>query len=374
MRISQFVCLLIVFMSCNPKSAGPGQNDKDIFEYSKDCRQVKEFVPNQLLVYGAKPVKESNMDTILSCPCGDSIYLVVYGDYVTNFEAEEEKIRPPANKEGGITKNFIFDFPKMKDTTKIAGYLKNEVAAKNETSQNKVSVLDTGIHPSRNLNSKVSSSGCPYFDRPDMHGHGSFVSFLILQTILDERGRSGSSASVDFNLFSYNVTNDNGEIDLFNVMCAMEHAAEKGSKVINLSFGADMEIPVFRTFMERLLSRYPQLKIITSAGNNNYNLDVKVHVPSTYYRSFPGRVFQIAALNLPDSVSTWTMWPGSNHLTKGNLAAQGVHCFNGDFAAGTSFAAPIVSGLVTNGFNVIQPVPTDVAYFKNQYPFRMNWR
>ena len=365
-------------MSCDPKKIDDAKNNRDIFVYKNKCRGDKDFVPNQLLVYGEPPIKEGNIDTIITCPCGDSLFLVVYGNDVPNFEAEEERIKPPANKEGGISKNFIFDFPEMKDTSKINGYLKGDFPTVN-TMGKKVSVLDTGVKG--NVSRFVANPvGCTFFDRPDKHGHGSFVSYILLQTIARAESLP-SHPPYNYQLVSYNVTNDNGDIDLFNVMCAMKHAAEQGTSVINMSFGAYCEIPVFRKFTKKLLDKYPNLTLVTSSGNNDVNLDTKVHIPSTYYRSFPGRVIQVAALVAPAAsagTAVWEMWPSSNDITKGNFAAQGVHNFEGEFASGTSFAAPIVSGLKVinypslNQTLVLPTAPAPMPQYVNQFGHRIN--
>ena len=200
----------------------------------------------------------------------------------------------------------------------------------------KVAVLDTGVsssHPDlagqviSHVNYSQSASAA------DVQGHGTMVAGIIAATGNNARGVAGVAWGT--RILSYKVLGDDGSGWTSDVARGIRSAADAGARVVNLSL-AGTATPDVQDAVN--YARTQGVLVVAAAGNES------VSTP-TYPAAFEG-VLAVAATtptNERASFSNYGSWvdlsaPGSNiaSTTLGD---------NYGLGAGTSFAAPIVSGI-----------------------------
>jgi len=199
-----------------------------------------------------------------------------------------------------------------------------------------VAVLDTGVDASHpDLAAKLRSGGNTYdgvSGWQDVVGHGTGVAGVIGAKTNDERGTA--SVAWDCPLMPIRVTDDQGRATSWSVAAGIALAASSGAKVMNVSISpVDHDEIVLR---QAELARLSGALVIFAAGNTGQEVvgggsEAAVFVGAT------GRDGTLA------SVSTYGGFV--------DLVAPGVDIYttylDGQYgwATGTSFAAPIVSGV-----------------------------
>jgi subtilisin family serine protease len=172
----------------------------------------------------------------------------------------------------------------------------------------------------------------------DVDGHGTGVNGMIVESF-------PSDLQLDImNLKFY----EQGESTLFDAICGIYYAIEKGAKVINLSWGFESEeMPVI--LKEALeIARCQDIIVITSAGNNGKNND-KINKYPANYSATMDNVISVAALELDQNGQNPKLADYSNFGPQTvDIAANGfveTTGLNNSYISlsGTSLSAPIVS-------------------------------
>lgn len=137
-------------------------------------------------------------------------------------------------------------------------------------------------------------------------------------------------------LLPYRVLDDEGRGRSFDVVKALHTAADAGADVINLSLGLDC----VSQLIAREIARVDSLGISLAAAAGNDNREE----PPTYPASDP-RVLSVTALDSLDVKAEFSNYHDSVDLSAPGVGILGPY-YDGDWAygAGTSFAAPFVSG------------------------------
>lgn len=254
---------------------------------------------------------------------------------------------PPPSDEGSGDYNFISqitdNFRVSKDLTP------NTKNAENAMSKDgvRIAVIDTGLYNNLYELKGFSRTGCSHSDREDQSGHGSIVSFILYEKLKN-------LGTNDFTIYPYNATNDNNDLTLFHIMCAISHAASvKKVHVINLSLGIYSNVPILRYFIQKITIKHPYLIFVCSAGNENFDLNFVDHAPSLYHRNCELNVIQVSGFDHTSS-QVWDL-TNAEFMVK-NVVEQAVHTFSGNNTVeGTSFAAPIITALVANKISNLLP-------------------
>ncbi|MBI4236610.1 MAG: S8 family serine peptidase [Chloroflexi bacterium] len=200
--------------------------------------------------------------------------------------------------------------------------------------------------------------------------HGTFVAGTVAAVGNDGVGVAGAAWGVK--LMPLKVFTDDGAADDFGIMSAIIYAAENGADVINLSLGALLEepVPISDPLTEELITavHHAGLVVVVSAGNENssqpsspasathaISVGASDH-DSVYVENVTGGALR----RDPDGRADF-----SNYGQYVDVVAPGVAVFTTsvlttadsigsgyppgtpawDFAVGTSFSAPLVSGL-----------------------------
>lgn len=179
--------------------------------------------------------------------------------------------------------------------------------------------------------------------------HGTLVAGIIAANRNNGIGIDGIADNVE--IMTLRTVPDGDEYDK-DVALSIRYAVDNGADILNLSFGKDFS-PQKELVDEALAyAASKNVLIIHAAGNSALDIDEIIHYPIEYFNS-------------GDSISNWLVI-GANDMKKGkkmvgvfsnygkksvDLFAPGVNIVSlvpgskYDMADGTSFSAPVVSGV-----------------------------
>jgi subtilisin family serine protease len=205
--------------------------------------------------------------------------------------------------------------------------------------------------------------GWDFFDRDgkpwDFDGHGTFVSGLIAGSWKDKRGIAGINPFA--RLMILKAVNNFGHSRASYVAEAIAYAADNGARVINLSLGGKEPTKVAQAAIDYAYSK--GVVIVVAAGNEGADI-------SKFGITGSDKVLTVAATGFDDQRAVFSNFgkisvaaPGLDILsTRGRrtdtmLGIEGVKYTAGAAAvgedkryyraSGTSFSAPLVSGLAS---------------------------
>lgn len=225
-------------------------------------------------------------------------------------------------------------------------------------------------------------------------GHGKIVARLIVEQV----NSFGQNA---VRILPVKIHNSNGESDLFSVLCGFAYAKERGAKIVNASFGYyalkrppaagvvstlnDMDALLLKQYIKYYLTDN-NILLIAAAGNKNlHNNDAAERVlytnagltPPSDLRNLDEVFFYPASLaedpDLPNVIAVTTIddqlnfvSPTQNYSPKvvdigvnRNVNTDGDLWFvnsmyEGHIVRGTSYATPIVAGIICANYTRIQ--------------------
>lgn len=211
-----------------------------------------------------------------------------------------------------------------------------------------VAVIDTGVagtHPDLQGHTvagydAVTKTGIAAGAASDDNGHGSMVSGIIAAGTDNGTGIAGVAWNAK--VMPVKVLDSNGYGDDSNVVDGINWAVSHGAKILNLSLGGDADSPVLHEAVSNAVAN--GAVVVVAAGNSG---DDAPEYPAAY----PEAVAVAATDNsgaLTD-FSTFGPWvdvaaPGFGILSTTIADTSGTD--NYAYGDGTSFAAPIVSGVV----------------------------
>lgn len=207
-----------------------------------------------------------------------------------------------------------------------------------------VAVEDSGVelnHP--DLVGRIRSDGYNFVnnngDVSDVLGHGTEVSGLIAANSDNHIGIAGISWAAQ--ILPVKVATPQGTIDVDVAAEGIYYAIAHGARILNLSYGGETSTPVLQDAINYALSK--EAIIIAAAGNAPDGLP-------EYPAAYPG-VIAVTATDEADRIAFFDSYGA--YVT---LGAPGVDIMTtslnqhnlGDYTehSGTSFSAPIVSGVV----------------------------
>lgn len=184
----------------------------------------------------------------------------------------------------------------------------------------------------------------------DDNGHGTFVAGIIAAAGNNALGITGVAPGV--RILPVKILDCKGGGTAMDASQAILYAARQGARVANISFGADGESQTLTNAMREAHDRYGMV-IIAATGNEGV---ARVSFPARLPYAFA--VASSGTATNEDAHSPFSDWgpevkfaaPGQNIVSTlpRRFCEQGWLCVTDEpyaIASGTSFAAPLVSGL-----------------------------
>jgi hypothetical protein len=153
----------------------------------------------------------------------------------------------------------------------------------------------------------VTNTNLPY----DSNGHGTLVTSLI-----HEQLRNNAWAAKNVRYMYLKTYNKHGKGTLFNNLCAMSYARQKGVKIINASWGfySPQESALLGYFLQEL--KESDITFVAAAGNEDDELEQNWFgiVPSLFYRNLGVNPFWPAnySLDHENVITVTTIHPKAN--------------------------------------------------------------
>ena len=207
----------------------------------------------------------------------------------------------------------------------------------------KIAVIDSGIDLShQDLINRIADRGYNFVSSntniSDMNtnSHGTAVSGVIASETDNEIGITGVGGKYDIKILPLKTVNYSGYCYLSDVIKAIDYAIEQGVDVINLSLGSNKFSEIENATIQKAIES--GIVVVASAGNEG---TTDLMFPASY-----DNVISVGSINEQENVSTF-----SNHNSNIDVVAPGENMLTCKLSnsygsyAGTSFSAPIVSGM-----------------------------
>ena len=327
-----------VFFPGKKQKIQPLLGTNENYEVATGPNGGPEFVRDEILI-GFKPgTRRDAVDLLLSQIGGtpiDSvpglgIYLIrlMPGANVPALIQQLEKNSMVA----GVEPNYIVDAPKPVGTSAAAGGGENSVPSPLQDAS-PLAILDSGLMPNEDFDKViVGRYDAMNPDRPlgDALGHGTQMALIAAGAASPQKGTDALAVP----LVAIRAFDDNGRASNFGLMRSMAYALEKGSRVINMSWGTEVKSDFLSTAVA-----YAQSKgaiLVAAAGNEPTQ---KAMYPAAYRD-----VIAVSALSADGS-----LWKSSNYGDFVTVSAPGYANFSvgykgppGDYE-GTSISSAYVS-------------------------------
>jgi hypothetical protein len=225
-----------------------------------------------------------------------------------------------------------------------------------------VAVIDTGIFPDHPaFEGAIDPNGWDFLDNDadpldtangldddtdglidEGAGHGTMVAGIV------------HLVAPHAKILPIRVLDDEGRGTTFNVAKGIRYAAEHGAKVINLSLGLTQKCMVIEH--EVLGASELSIALVAAAGNSGADTPV-------YYPAADPHVLSVAALDSSDVRTSFTSYGATIDVAAPGDGVMGPY-FDGEYAigAGTSFAAPFISGQCALVFSINPGASVQLAY------------
>lgn len=222
-----------------------------------------------------------------------------------------------------------------------------------------VAVLDTGVNTKhKDLANRIkeckdfTNNRMPVADGcADQNGHGTHVAGIIAADAGDKlAGLYGVAPRAE--LLVYKVCNAQGSCYADDIAQALKTAADRGAKIVNMSFGSDTESSLIREGLD--YSSAKDVLAVAAAGNDG---------PFSESIDYPAAYEDVIAVGALDQTLTVPQW--SSRGADVELAAPGDSILSTwkdggyETLSGTSMAAPFISGLAAKYWAVLTNPSSD---------------
>lgn len=211
-----------------------------------------------------------------------------------------------------------------------------------------VAVVDSGVQASHpDLNGKI----LPGFNAltgdsntNDDNGHGTFVAGIIAADTNNNTGVAGINWAAK--ILPVKVADPKGDVEASASATGIRYAADHGARVINVSFGGEMDSQTQDEAIQYALSK--NVTVVVAAGNT-------ADGAPEYPAAVPG-VIAVGASDGSDHVTEFSSYgPFVSIVAPGvQIISTNINKADGEFgpglytvSQGTSFSTPIVSGIAS---------------------------
>jgi subtilisin family serine protease len=166
---------------------------------------------------------------------------------------------------------------------------------------------------------------------PTVQGHGTFVGSIIGATNDNSIGIAGISRFNTLKLMPIRF-----DYYLFSEIKSINFAKNNGAKIINASFGGSD----FSQLEKNAIDSFPGI-VVTSAGNDSANNDIKTDYPCNYNST---NVICVGANNFSNGLASFSNYGENVDISAPGEDIIGIEKSDYYYGSGTSFSTPLVSG------------------------------
>ena len=174
----------------------------------------------------------------------------------------------------------------------------------------------------------------------DVAGHGTFVAGVIAA---DRNSVGATGIAYDAEILSIRVLDDEGQGTQIDIASGIRYAVDAGADIINISLGGSTGSQRVSRAIEYALEN--DVFIVSASGNSSRSVP---DYPAQYSRSF-ANVISVGAYDNRDSIASFSNLVGTSSSVQVDAPGVSVYSTQLDggfrFGSGTSFSAPIVSGI-----------------------------
>ncbi len=201
----------------------------------------------------------------------------------------------------------------------------------------KIAILDTGVNAELpDLAGRVLT-GYNFVDGStdtrDLDGHGSFVAGIAAANTSNRVGMAGVAWRVS--ILPVKVLDDSGSGTDAEIASGITWAADNGASVINLSLGDAEQSEVLQSAID--YARSKDVVVVASAGNEGRE--------QPQYPAAAAGVVAVAATDWGGELTNFSSYGPWVDLVAPGFEVTGPSTTGYDTASGTSFSAPLVSGI-----------------------------
>ncbi|MBT8046105.1 MAG: S8 family serine peptidase [Pontiella sp.] len=192
-----------------------------------------------------------------------------------------------------------------------------------------VAVLDSGLDPKYADSPLIRGTYDaidPLADISDPTGHGTLTAMIASGAIVPFGGEPNDSGVP---VLAIRTFDENGMTSAATLMRALEFAANSGVKIVNMSWGSEVDSSFMETAMD--FASQNGMTLFAAAGNEPTGQPI---YPAGYES-----VIAVGGLN-PDG----TQWENSNYGDFVEIYAPAKAALDGKLYAGTSIASPYIAG------------------------------
>ncbi|QGQ48174.1 S8 family serine peptidase [Metabacillus sediminilitoris] len=319
----------------NEKASREEKETKLLVSYKKGTNLDKHI--NKTFMKDKKSFKNLNIDVI-----------------TFDNHADKEKVMKELKRNKAIqsieenTTRQLFSLPND-PYTKQQGYIEKlelpytwDLMKAKATHEVVVAVLDTGLDiKHEDLQGVIAPGSYNFIDNSsqvyDLNGHGTAVSGIIAANTNNGIGISGVAGNSKVKILPLQIAYSDGVIYQEDVLKAIDYAIDNNVDIMNMSFGGETSSTLEQEAIKKAVSH--GIMIVASAGNEG---DTRYMYPASY-----DGVISVGAIDKSNNLFSF-----SNKNDKVDIVADGSVIstgLNGSYSQweGTSFSAPIVSGIVS---------------------------
>ncbi len=300
-----------------------------------------KFVPNEILIGFRQGTRRDEFErlireiggSVIGCAKDIGVYRVRLPDGANVLDAVAQLSRHPLISH--VEPNYVMDLVGPEQTAP-AKQDRGGITLPGERAQARVAILDSGLLGLKELEGLLAASWDaldPARPLNDPVGHGTQMA-LIAGGVVEPFGAVGGNDARSVPLIAIRAFDANGRTSSFALMRAIEYAIEQGARVMNMSWGSEVNSEFVRAAVDKALKA--GVVVVAAAGNEPKGVPV-------YPAAYEG-VVAVSALDgdgklwSRSNTGPFVMFsaPGTANMSVGYGGAPGTY-------AGTSIASAYVA-------------------------------
>lgn len=317
-----------IYSGGNPSAARPLSTKAKVLDVVEGENGIK-YIRGEIMVGFKEGSTIKDLNALLTKIGGTVIEVIdppgIYRIRI-NEDLSVEKAMEIANAHNGVDSSEPnLAFPRMGNTAVPSSGIGAAANLQLQPGETAVAVFDSGLDPQYAKLSVIRGTYDavdPSAAISDPLGHGTLTA-LVAAGVITPEGVAAAETGVP--VLAIRTFDENGMTSSDTLMRALQYAADSGVKIINMSWGSEVD----STFMETAMNYAAQNGMILFAAAGNEPTGTPIY-PAGY-----SSVIAVGGLN-PDG----SQWENSNYGDFVKIFEPAVAVFDGKSYAGTSIASP----------------------------------